>query len=88
MIGPQNTGRLQHAVIDGCATKGLSITTRDGKPALLAIIDEDGNIIDSGKAVAKEVLAVSVNIHRGFLQGNGHLRVLTHPPGETKKAAA
>ena len=88
MIGTQKTGHITKAIIDGCATTGLSISTRDGKPAMLAIIDEDGNIIESGKAVAKEVLAVGVNIYRGFLQGNGHLRVLTHPPGETKKAAA
>lgn len=88
MIGTQKTGRLQNAIIDGSATTGLSITTRNGKPAVLAIIDADGNIIESGQLVAKECLAVCVNIHRGFLQGNGHLRVLTHPPGETKKAAA
>jgi hypothetical protein len=88
MIGPQKTGRLANIIIDGSAVAGLNITTRDGQPAQLAVIDANGNIIESGKLVAKEVLAVSVNIYRGFLLGNGHLRVLAHPPSEYKKAAA
>ena len=88
MIGTQKTGHITKAIIDGTATKGLLITTRDGKPAMLAIIDADGNILESGTSVADEALAVSVNIYQGFLMGNGHLCVLTHPPGEAKKAAA
>jgi len=45
---------LKNAQLTGTIYNGFTVTTRDGKPAHLAIIDEAGNIIDAGTAVARE----------------------------------
>jgi hypothetical protein len=60
--------------------EGLTATTADGKPARFALIDENGNVIASGKQVADAAFASSINAYREFLQGRGHHRVVT-PPG-------
>ena len=77
MIGTQPTGRLPGVVISAVAHEGLSVTV-DGQPAQLAVISKDGRVF-SGPAVAKEAQAVAVNLYRGCLQGQGHLRVLSAP---------
>jgi hypothetical protein len=51
----------------------LKATTRDGKPARIAIIDEDGNILDVGQHVADAVRIVTVASYNNFLRGKGHL---------------
>lgn len=76
MIGHQRTGALPGVVISAVAHEGLTVTV-DGKPAKLAVVLEDGTVVASGRPVAKEVQAVAVNLYRQFLQGNGHLRVLS-----------
>jgi hypothetical protein len=45
VIGTIKTGTLQNSVISAVAHEGLTVTTRDGKPARIAIIDELGNVI-------------------------------------------
>ena len=77
--GPVDT--LQNAQLTGTIWSGLTVTTRDGKPALLAIIDEAGNIIESGPAVARECWNVVLQVHRNYLQDKGHLIVHSTPPG-------
>ena len=54
MIGTIRTGTLNYSVISEVAHEGLTVTTRDGKPARIAIIDEDGNVLEAGEAVAEE----------------------------------
>jgi hypothetical protein len=76
MIGTQPTGAIEGVVISAVAHEGLSVTV-DGKPAKLAVVLEDGTVVAAGKTVAKEAQAVAVNLYRQFLQGNGHLRVLS-----------
>lgn len=76
MIGHQPTGAIDGVVISAVAHEGLSVTF-NGKPAKLAVVLDDGTVVASGKAVAKEAQAVAVNLYRQFLQGNGHLRVLS-----------
>lgn len=75
MIGTPKTGTLTHAVMSGVAHEGLTITTRDGRPALLAVVDEDGNIVEAGPGVEREAYNMSISIYRNFLAGKGHLRV-------------
>ena len=91
MIGDQKTGLIPQAIISTVAHEGLRITTRDGQPARLAILDANGAIIAEGEDVAAEVRAVSVNGYRAFLKGQGHLRVFNVAEAEnqdlTKKAA-
>lgn len=81
MIGTPTTDTLAQAVISGAVHQGFSVTGRDGRPARLAIIDEHGNVIESGEAVAREAWAIAIACHRNYLQGLGHLRVHTSPTG-------
>lgn len=81
---------LENAQLTGTIYSGLTATTRDGKPARLAIIDEDGNIIEAGFAVAREAWRIALAVHTNFLRGHGHLTVHSTPPGlpAPHKAAA
>lgn len=74
MIGTQHTGRLENVVISAVSHKGLSVTV-DGRPAKLAIITDDGQVVAAGEQVAQEAEAVALNCYRNFLQGKGFLRV-------------
>jgi hypothetical protein len=80
MIGTQTTGHVPGVVISAVAHEGLTVTV-NGKPARLAVVTEDGTVIAAGRDVAREAQAVAVNLHREFLKGNGHLRVLSAPIG-------
>ncbi len=78
------TPPLQHAVISGSATTGLRVTTRDGRPARLAVVDEAGNVIeqDAG-AVAWNV---ALKAHQNYWIGEGHLTVHASPTGLVTEA--
>ncbi len=67
--------------ISAVSYEGLTVRTATGKPATLAVIDEDGKVIDAGPSVLQEAFNVAVESYRNFLKGAGHLRVLTKPPG-------
>ena len=78
MIDQLPVGTIEGVVISAVAHEGLRVTV-DGKPARFAILTEDGQLIDAGNQVTKEAEAVAVNNYRNFLQGKGHLRVLSNP---------
>ena len=80
MITNQKTCGLSSAVLSGVAHEGLTVTTKDGRRARLAIIDEDGTVLESGPSVESEVFNVSMNVLRNFWLGKGHIRVLAGPP--------
>lgn len=82
MIGTQPTGAVPGVVISAVVHEGLRVTV-DGKPARLAVILDDGTVIAAGQDVAQEAQAVAINLHRAFLKGNGHLRVLSKPINTT-----
>lgn len=86
MIGTQPTGNIPGIVISAVVHEGLTVTV-DGKPARLAVLAEDGTVVASGRDVAREAQAVAINLHREFLKGNGHLRVLSAPIGPDKPAS-
>lgn len=81
---PTPTDTLQNSQIVGTIYSGLTATTRDGKPARIAIIDDDGTVIESGRAVAREIWMVALKVHTNFLRGTGHLIVHSTPPGIPK----
>jgi hypothetical protein len=87
---PGPTDTLQHAHLTGSIWQGLTASTRDGKPARLAIIDDAGNVIEAGATVARECWNVVLQVHRNYLQDQGHLVVHSTPPGLPRpvKAAA
>ncbi len=78
MIGTQPTGAVPGVVISAVGHEGLRVTV-DGKPARLAIVTDDGQVIAAGDQVAKEAEAVAVNSYRGFLKGKGFLRIMSKP---------
>jgi hypothetical protein len=80
MIGTQPTGSVPGVIISAVAHEGLTVTV-NGKPARLAVVLEDGTVVAAGRDVAREAQSVAVNLHREFLKGNGHLRVLSAPLG-------
>ena len=83
MIGTPKVGTLDSAIISGVCHEGLTITLADGRHARLAVIDDDGNIIEAGPQVAQECWNVTLAVYRNFMIGKGYLRVHTSPPGST-----
>jgi outer membrane lipoprotein SlyB len=79
MIGTQPTGAISGVVISAVCHEGLTVTV-DGKPARLAIVTDDGQVIAVGQNVAREAEAVAINSYRSLLQGKGHLRVVSKLP--------
>ena len=86
MIGNPNTGTLQHGSIRASVTTGFKLSTADGRPARLAIIDADGNVVEAGTAVEQEAWNVCLQVQRNFWQGQGHLVVHSGPPASSALA--
>ncbi|MDF0501573.1 hypothetical protein POK33_12675 [Burkholderia cenocepacia] len=67
------------STISAVSFQGLSIITPDGRPATLAVVDQNGNVVDIGPPVMRAVWDIAIRSYRNFLIGNGHLRVLSKP---------
>jgi hypothetical protein len=78
VIGDQPTGRIDGIFITATAHQGLMVMV-NGKPARLAIIDDQNNVLAAGADVAHEAEAVAVNSYRNFLKAEGHLVVMSVP---------
>lgn len=78
MIGTQTTGAIPGIIISATSHEGLSVLV-NGKPALLAVISDDGQVIAAGADVAREAEAVALNNYRNTLKGQGYLRTLGKP---------
>lgn len=78
MIGTQPTGAVPGVVISAVGHEGLSVLV-NGRPARLAVITEDGQVIAAGDDVAREAEAVALNNYRNFLKGQGFLRTVSAP---------
>lgn len=73
---------LEHARISAAVHEGLRVTTADGKPGRLAIVDEHGQLIEAGPEVTRNVWWLACTVLRNFLEGEGHIRVHAGPPGD------
>lgn len=80
MIGIPKTNTLALTFISAICFEGLRVQTKDGKNCKLAIIDDEGNVIESGEAVAKEAWNVTLASYKNMMIGQGHLRVFSTPP--------
>lgn len=80
MIGIPQTSSLAQASITAVCFEGLSVETREGRKAMLAIIDENGKVIEAGPAVAREAWNVTLACYKQFIAGQGRLRVFSGPP--------
>ena len=58
--------QLQASRISATVSTGFTATTADGKPARLAIIDEQGNVIEAGADVAWAAWRVCVEVQDNF----------------------
>ncbi|RMP59504.1 hypothetical protein ALQ18_01382 [Pseudomonas marginalis pv. marginalis] len=83
MIGIPTTGALEHSRISANVTSGYQFKTADGRPARLAIIDDQGNVVESGDSVAREAWNVCIAVVKNFKIGQGHIVVHSAPPGIT-----
>lgn len=82
------TDTLEHAIISAVGHAGYACATRSGKTLHLALIDDEGNVVESGPAVAKEAWDVCIQVQHNFWIGKGYLRVMSDPiPLNSKKAA-
>jgi hypothetical protein len=72
--------------ISATISTGFTATTKAGKPARLAIIDEAGNVIEAGPTVAWAAWRVCIEAQENFWQGQGHLVVHAGPPAEHQAA--
>jgi hypothetical protein len=54
---------------------GIQATTKDGKPAMLAIVDETGAVLAAGADVRQAAWSLMLLAYRNYLEGNGHIRV-------------
>jgi hypothetical protein len=70
MIGTHTTGRISGVEIKARSFEGLRITA-NGRPARLAIIDDNGHVIAAGPEVANEAEAAAINGWRAVLRGEG-----------------
>lgn len=85
MITTPKTDTLTHSVLSGVAHEGLTVTTRDGRRARLAVIDEDGKVIEAGPQVAEAAWNVAIASYRNFLRGRGYLRVRSEPEAQVDR---
>lgn len=80
MIGIPKAEPLEHADLSAVCYEGITVSTREGRPAALAIVDEDGNVLEVGPQVARAAWGVMVACWKQFLAGEGHIRVHSGPP--------
>lgn len=78
---------LLAARISATVSTGFNCTTADGKPARLAIVDEAGNVIETGADVAWAAWRVCIEVQENYWEGMGHLVVHSSPPGDPELAA-
>lgn len=79
MIGTIKTGMLEKARISAVIHEGLTVES-NGRRCHLAIIDDDGKVIESGDAVAREAFNVAIDSYKQLLKGTGHIRVFSAEP--------
>ncbi|RRV18093.1 hypothetical protein [Pseudomonas saudiphocaensis] len=79
--------QLQASRISATISEGFNVTTADGRPARLAIIDEAGNVIEAGQEVAWAAWKICIEVQENFWEGQGHLVVHSSPPGDAALAA-
>lgn len=78
---PVSAAVLVQSVISAIPWQGLRVQTSDGRHATLAVLDDDGRVIESGDAVLEEAFNVSILAYRNFLIGQGGLKVVASPDG-------
>ncbi|MDT3749777.1 hypothetical protein [Pseudomonas kurunegalensis] len=88
MIFDATTDTLSTAIISGVSHEGFTCTARDGRRLRMALVDDDGNIVEVGQHVAQEAWNVCIQVQHNFWIGQGYMRVLSKPiPFKSDQAA-
>lgn len=74
-----NESPVPPVVFAATSHEGLSVTTADGWPAQLAVLDCSGGVLAAGQEVAAAAYEASIRSYRNFLMGTGHIKVLSKP---------
>ncbi|HDR9148120.1 hypothetical protein [Burkholderia vietnamiensis] len=70
------------SIISAVSFQGLSIETPEGNPATLAVLDQNGKVVDAGPAVSRAVWEIAIKSYRNFLCAQGFMRVRTVSPDQ------
>ena len=62
------------ATISATISEGLTVRTLEGGHATLAIIHQDGKLLEAGPHICKAAFETSIAAHRRFWIGLGHFR--------------
>ncbi|WP_321941685.1 MULTISPECIES: hypothetical protein [Paraburkholderia] len=81
-----NAPVLKRSIISARAWDRYTFQTARGQPATLAIVDLDGNVLDSGPDVAREIWDIAILAYRQYLRGEGYLRTISSPSGLFQEA--
>ncbi|MGF6978992.1 hypothetical protein QFZ94_007507 [Paraburkholderia sp. JPY465] len=82
---PESGPILKHSIVSARAWDRYAFLTERGEPATLAIIDKDGNILDSGPEVAREIWDIAILAYRRYLKGEPFRTIISSPDGLYQK---
>jgi hypothetical protein len=85
-LEPAILGNLENAIIAAIPCKGLVITDKNGNPAKLAVIDDSGNVLESGESVCAEIEGACITAYKKILFDKGFIKVYC-PPEKPRIAA-
>ncbi|MGE5491528.1 MAG: hypothetical protein ACM31P_09630 [Actinomycetota bacterium] len=81
VVGVIRNTTVTNCAISASGTFGLRAKTLEGKPAHFAVLDEQGNVLEEGRAVAAEAWNVCIKFYSALLFEDGKIKVLSAPPG-------
>lgn len=67
---------MSDVIVRAKVDEGITVTSPEGRPLNLAVIDDDGRILQSGVSVTKAVFSAAVSAYDAFWQGNGHMTTI------------
>ncbi|EPH1210944.1 hypothetical protein R2389_000850 [Pseudomonas aeruginosa] len=73
---------MPNAIISANSSSGFVATTRDGKRLRMALVDEEGNIIEAGDPVRWAAWRVCTETLENLWHCEGWLVVHSSPPGD------
>lgn len=78
IINPHEIPTIPDAELSATCS-GIEARTKDGRPAMLAVIDQNGKVLASGANVERAAWLLMCLAQRNFLEGKGHVRVRLAP---------
>ena len=73
---------LSNAIISANASSGFIATDRAGKSLRMALVDDQGNIVEAGDDVRWAAWSICTTALHNLWECQGHLVVHSSPPGD------